>query len=326
MVLLCASLACGSSKDDDPDPNPNPNPDPSFWLVGDEGTMIRIDSFGEASGYPLETDADLRAIVCHGERTAYVVGDAGTLVHSRDAGASWTAIDLELDVDWRALAVAEHTPEGAEALWLVGEHGAIVHTPDGGGTWLTVPGASVNFTGVATRAEGDAAIAVADDGTIWALQAEGATLLRTGDDSLRAVAMAAHNGLTVAVGDGGTMLRRRAGEEAWEAVELGTSRDLFAVQVAADASLTLAVGEAGIVVRVHAAPNEQVGRVEQVEHLGQDLALRAVHLGANLRAQAVGDAGTVLLSRDAGLSWSAESLTTRATLRGVDDFHLGGHL
>jgi len=34
----------------------------------------------------------------------------------------------------------------------------------------------------------------------------------------------------------------------------------------------------------------------------------------------------VLLSTDAGSSWSATSLPTSATLRGVDDFQLGGHL
>ena len=104
----------------------------------------------------------------------------------------------------------------------------------------------------------------------------------------------------------------------WTAIELPTGLDLHAVRVAADDSLTIAVGEAGVVVRM-------VG--EDIEVLDQQgPTLRGLHLGVDGRGQSVGDAGTVLSSSDAGLSWSASTVIDGPTLRGVDDFHLGGHL
>jgi photosystem II stability/assembly factor-like uncharacterized protein len=321
-LLLLAPLAC-KGKGDKND-GPDPDPDPSFWLVGDEGTMIRIDADGEASGYPLELDADLLAIACHGSATAWVAGEHGTVLSSRDAGESWDAITLDmldmLDMPdmptWRALAVAEHTPEGVEAVWLVGDAGAVAYTPDGGSSWIAVSGASSSFTGVATDPDGNTAIAVADDGSIWQLDEHGATAMYSGAVALRAVDRATHADVAVAVGDAGTMLRWAG--DAWTSIEIPSTHDLHAVRVAADDSLTVAVGEAGVVVRIES------GELELLEP--QPATLRALHLGADGRGQAVGDAGTVLFSSDVGVSWFDWSMTDTPTLRGVDDFHAGAHL
>jgi photosystem II stability/assembly factor-like uncharacterized protein len=314
VLLVLAPLACKKGKGSGPDPDPDP--DPSVWMVGDNGTMIRVDGDGEASGYPLELDADLLAIACHGTQTAWVAGEQGTVLHSRDAGESWDVVELDTVATWRALAVAEHTPEGVEALWLVGDAGAVAYTPDGGTSWIAVPGAGVNFTGVATEPDGNTAIAVADDGSIWQLDEAQALAVYTGAAALRGVDLAAHGAAAVAVGDDGTMLRSTG--EGWTAVELPTSLDLHGVRVAADDSLTIAVGEAGIVVRIEA------GDVELLEQSGPTL--RALHLGSEGRGQAVGDAGTALFSTDTGISWIERTMAGGATLRGVDDFHAGGHL
>jgi photosystem II stability/assembly factor-like uncharacterized protein len=313
LALLLVPLACksnGGDKDKDP------APDPGFWLVGDNGTMIRVDARGEASGYPLELDADLLAIACHGARTAWVAGEDGTVLHSRDAGERWDVIELDIAADWRALAVAEHTPEGAEALWLVGDAGAVAYTPDGGTSWITVPGANATFTGVATEPDGNTAIAVADDGSIWQLDEHAAIAIHSGGAALRSIDWATHADVAVAVGDDGTMLRAIAGD--WMPVELSIDHDLHAVQIAADGSLTVAVGEAGAIVRIEA------DEIEVFEQHGASL--HALHLGADGRGQAVGAAGVVLVSSDAGASWLDWTMNTAPTLRGVDDFHAGGHL
>lgn len=323
LALLLTPFACTSDgdKNDGPDSggDGDGDGDPSFWLVGDEGTMIRVDGEGDASGYPLDIDADLLAIACHGSRTAWVAGEAGTVLHSNDAGQSWSSITadvLNTSGSWRALAVAEHSPEGAESLWLVGDGGAIAHTPDGGASWIAVPGADVSFTGVATGPDGNTAIAVADDGSIWQIDEHSATSIHAGSVALRGVDLAEHADAAVAVGDDGTMLRFAG--DGWTPVELPTDRDLFAVRVAADDSRTVAVGEDGLVVRIVG------GDVELLDT--QDSTLRALHLGADGRGQSVGDAGTVLSSSDGGVSWIAWTLTDGATLRGVDDFHFSGHL
>jgi photosystem II stability/assembly factor-like uncharacterized protein len=317
-VLLLAPLACKKPKGGK---DPGPDPDPNVWMVGDNGTMIRVNSDGEASGYPLELDADLLAIACHGSQTAWVAGEQGTVLHTRDAGESWELAELhgvDTVTNWHALAVAEHTPEGAEAVWLVGDGGAIAYTPDGGTSWFAVPGADVDFTGVATDPDGNTAIAVADDGSIWQLDETQALVVHTGTVALRAVDLATHGAAAVAVGDEGTMVRSTG--EGWTPIELPSNLDLHAVRVAADGSLTLAVGEDGIVVRVEA------GDVELVELEQASPTLRALHLGSDGRGQAVGDAGTVLFSTDTGISWTDASVGGGAILRGVDDFHAGGHL
>lgn len=317
LPLMLASIACTNKGDTSPDPDPNPD----LWLVGDNGTMFGVTLDGEASGYPLEHDRALLAIACLGERTAWVVGAAGTVLRSRDAGDSWDPIDLDhrlgLDTDWTALATAEATPEGLEAVWIVGRDGAIAHTPDGGHSWVSVAGAASDFSGVATEPDGAQAIAVATNGTIWQLDTSGASLLHDATAPLYGLDLS-HAG-RVAVGAGGLMLRSDAGETNWTTVDLPTVRDLHAVRMSSEGDLTIAVGEAGVVVRV------EQGVAEAVELPDAEHGLYGLHLRHDGRGQAVGAAGTLLVTSDAGLSWDTLSLPTTATLRGVDDFH-GGHL
>lgn len=319
-VPFLLALGCTGKGDDDggPDPDPDPDPDPSFWLVGDQGTMLAVTAGGETSTYPLEHDEDLRAIACLGEHTAWVVGDAGTVLRSRDAGHSWDAIDLgTTSVDWVALAVAEASIEPLESLWLVGSDGAIAHTPDGGASWTFVEGVAVDFTGVATSTDGSDALAVADDGSIWQIDPAGASVVHHVDVPLHAVGMSTHGARATAVGADGIVLASRNGGATWTELERPTPRDLHAVRVSHDGQLSVAVGEGGVVVRVEA------GVAEATEWA--DVGLYGLHLRHDGAGQAVGANGTLLSTDDAGLTWERSSLPTAATLRGVDDFHVGGH-
>lgn len=322
VALLLMGFACTERGDDDGGPNPDPDPGPGAWLVGDQGTMFAIDVDGQASTYPLERDDDLRAIACLGEATAWVVGSGGTVLRSRDAGQRWddVAIDGMTSIEWTALAVAEASIEPLEVLWLVGGDGAIVRTADGGASWTTVAGTTVDFTGVATTLDGSDAIAVADDGSIWQIDATGATSVHHADGPLHAVALAVHGGQAIAVGADGRMLASEDAGASWLELDSTTDRDLHAVRVAHDGGLAVAVGEAGIVVRASAQT------VEAIEWPDAEFGLYALHLRHDGRGQAVGGNGVVLSTDDAGLTWTSLSLPTTATLRGVDDFHVGGHL
>lgn len=323
-------LACtGKGDPSDPDPEPDPDPDPSFWLVGDQGTMLAVTASGEASTYPLEHDEDLRAIACLGERTAWVVGSGGAVLRSRDAGQRWESIDLgpsragKLEVDWTALAVAEASLETLETVWLVGSDGAIAHTPDGGASWTFIAGPTVDFTGVATTLDGSDAVAVAVDGSIWQLDATGiATAVHHANAPLHAIGLAVHGGHATAVGADGLMLTSNDSGATWLELELPTTRDLHAVRVGHDGQLSVAVGEAGVVVRVEADLSE----VEVAEWPDAELGLYGLHMAHDGHGQAVGGNGTLLETFDFGLTWTSTVLPTTATLRGVDDFHVGGHL
>jgi photosystem II stability/assembly factor-like uncharacterized protein len=321
LAPLLLVLGCTEKGDDDGGKDPDPNP--SAWLVGDHGTMLAITTGGEPSTYPLEHDEDLRAIACLGEHTAWVVGDAGTILRSRDAGQHWDTITLDSmamamsEVDWAALAVAEASIEPLETLWLVGSDGAIAHTPDGGTSWTFVDGVTVDFTGVATTIDGSDAIAVADDGSIWQIDPSGASMVHQTDVPLYAVGMSTHDARATAVGADGIMLASSDGGATWLELDRPTARDLFAVRVGHDGLNSVAVGEAGVVVRLEA------GVAEATEWGG--IALYGLHLRHDGSGQAVGDNGTVLSTEDAGLTWESATLPSSATLRGVDDFHVGGH-
>jgi photosystem II stability/assembly factor-like uncharacterized protein len=320
VVPMVLALAC-TEDDSGPNPDPNPDPNPGAWLVGDAGTMFAITVDGEASTYPLEHDEDLRAIACLGESTAWVVGTSGTVLRSRDAGQHWDAVTIEgtTSIDWTALAVAEASIEPLEVLWVVGEGGAIAHTADGGSSWTLVEGAMVDFTGVATTIDGSDAIAVADDGSIWQIDSSGATAVHHADVPLHSVGLSVHGQIATAVGAEGRMLASDDGGATWLDVSLPTTRDLHAVRVSHDGQLSLAVGEAGVVVRV------EPDNVEVSEWTGPEIALYGLHLRHDGLGQAVGDAGTVLSTEDGGRTWTSATLPTMATLRGVDDFHVGGH-
>jgi photosystem II stability/assembly factor-like uncharacterized protein len=318
LFALLLALGCSGKGDDDGGPDPDPDPDPSLWLVGDHGTMLAVTAGGESSTYPLQHDEDLRAIACLGENTAWVVGDAGTVLRSRDAGQSWDAIDLgTTSVDWAALAVAEASSEPLESLWLVGSDGALAHTPDGGTTWIFVENVAVDFTGVATTIDGSDALAVADDGSIWQIDPDGASVVHQVDVPLYAVGMSTHGARATAVGADGIVLASSDGGATWLELDRPTTHDLYAVRIGHDGQLSVAVGAAGVVVRVEA------GVAEATEWA--DVGLYGLHLRHDGAGQAVGADGTLLSTADAGLTWQSSKLPTPATLRGVDDFHVGGH-
>lgn len=318
-VSVAAAVGCKQNKDDDNDPD---DPGPSFWLVGDQGTMLQFDGLGEPQTYPLEHDGDLLAIACHGANTAWTVGAGGTVLKTRDVGRTWQTVDVSTAADLRAVAIAEHTPEGIETVWIVGDDGVVLHSDDGGSSFTTHEAPGDSLTAVTTDADGEVAFATADDGTIWRLTTAAAEVVHDGGGRLWGVSMATHpddHDAIVAVGDDGAAWRSEDGLS-WSALELGTTRDLYAVRVSAGGELTLAVGEAGVVVQAEAAG------VLVDERLDAGVALRALHVGADGRGQAVGDAGVVLLTGDAGMTWTHVDGMTDATLRGVDDFHRGGHL
>ena len=320
MLASVFFLPLGCEKgEDDGGPNPDPDPNPGAWLVGDNGSMFAVTGDGEASTYPLERDEDLLAIACLGASTAWVVGDGGVVLRSRDVGQTWDDVAIEGmgGADWTALAIADASFEPIESLWLVGSDGAVAHTPDGGGSWSFVAAGQVDFTGVANTIDGSDAIAVADDGSIWQIDLSGATQVHRVDVPLFSIGLSVHGQVATAVGAQGTMLSSSDGGATWAMVELATKHDLHAVRVSHDGLLSLAVGEAGTVVRLE----DGTADVKDWTEAG----LYALHLRHDGLGQAVGDNGTVLSTEDAGLTWSSSALPTTATLRGVDDFHVGGH-
>lgn len=330
-TLLVSVPACNGDDDDDDGPSDPSGPSdpmdpmdpPSSWMVGEEGEMLRMNVEGEASTYPLDHAGDVAASTCHGEATAWVVGEAGAVLVSRDAGVTWTSVELGLPANahLRSVAAAEGRPEGSETLVVVGDDGVMLRSTDGGARFLPIAGPSLDWTAVATDELGLAAFVASTDGSVWRSEG-GEPLVRVfaGEgDALHDVAVSHDGAMVVAVGEGGMVLRSHDGGARFDALAAATALDLHAVHLSGDHRTIVAVGEAGVVVRMDA------DGTHVQETLGVDDALYDLHLRADGLGQAVGTRGTVLLTTDSGLRWDAVDTGRTADLHGVDDFHHAPH-
>jgi len=311
--------ACTSEDKDDNDPN---NPPPSSWLVGEQGEMLQLtasESSDEVSTYPLRHAGNLNAIACLGEATAWVAGDEGAVLLSRDAGAQWTTIEIDSKADLQAVAVSEGMPEGRETIWVAGHDGSVLRSEDGGTHWSVIDGPDVDWSSVATDLSGEIAYFSGLDGSVWR-SAGGAALepLHPADGlALYDLAMTHDGDTIVAVGEAGRVMI--GDTQGFLSAPPATDRDLHAVHLGANADTIIAVGEASVVVRVEAGET-------QVQELEGDHALFGLHLRADGIGQTVGEHGTVWLTEDGGFHWRSVSTGRTIDLLAVDDFHPGSHL
>jgi photosystem II stability/assembly factor-like uncharacterized protein len=316
IAAICLSLCLAACADDsDKDDEMNDRDPPSSWLVGDGGEMLRFTASGDVDTYPLDTDDDFRAIACVGHATAWVVGDAGTVLVSHDAGTTWQRVDAGTDADLYAVAAGE----GHGPVWAVGRGGVVVESRNGV-SWKQLDAPALDWTGVATDALAESTIASASDGSLWRIEDGALVPLRAGGHALDGVAMSPDGEHVAAVGAQGLVLMSHDGASSWQAVPVPTTRDLHAVRVSSAGDVVVAAGDAGVIVRVDAEG------ASAEEHLDPARSLRALHLRADGEGQAVGDAGAVLHSQDAGRSWEHVDVRSSRTLRGVDDFHFAPHL
>jgi photosystem II stability/assembly factor-like uncharacterized protein len=318
LTLVLASTGC-TKDEDDGDTSDDGNDDTgSYWYVGKDGVMFRVDPDGAApSTYALESDADLLAIACRGEDEAWVVGERGAILSTFDGGSSWATITAETDDDENLVAVAvDHD----RAVWIAGEAGSLLHSADAGESWSYLPSGDHAWTGLATDAHGDHALLTDSAGTVWSHDGETLTALFSASEPLDDVWMTPNGGVAVAVGERGTMVESRDGGASWTQLSVDTARDLKAVFVSGDGESIFAVGEAGVVVRI----DERGVAVDEL--LSPELNLRDLHMSADHAGHVVGDAGTALLSWDLGESWEPIELDTQAELTGLDQLHGEPHL
>jgi photosystem II stability/assembly factor-like uncharacterized protein len=310
---LLGPAACTDEDDDDTDSSGSGSDTGTAWLVGADGTMVRID--GEQSrGYPLDATVDLRAIACRGAEEAWAVGRDGTAWFTLDGGDQWAAASLPTDADLSAVAL-----DAAQGVWIAGEDGTVMRSPDGGGTWLDV-GGDAEWTGISTTAAGELALLSAADGTIWRHDGAAAQRVFSGTQRLAGVAIAPDGARAAAVGTAGTFVTSDDGGATFTGVAVDTARDLHAVWVAHEDEGVFAVGDAGVFVNVGPAGT----RVEEL--LAPELALRDVHLSADHAGHIVGDHGVVLATHDMGAHWTPVDAATTADLAGIDVLHGEPHL
>jgi len=316
-----ALVGCKSGDDDDDNTSSSNTSSPTTgnaWLVGDDGEMLRMAASGGVQPYPLAEDADLLAIACLGAEAAWVVGSAGTVLSTDDAGATWQRHELGIEGDLAAVAVAEGH-DGPPVVVIAGDDGIVLERR-GDGEFARLSAPDVDWTAVATDEHGERILLAGADGSLWrALDGAPQQVFASDGAVFYGLAATPDGDRAVAVGQGGLVVVSDDGGASWSPVAVSTVRDLFAARISSEGAEIVAVGDAGVVVTIDAAG---VGASEQLDPA---LALRGLHMHAAGYGHAVGDAGIVLYTTDVGRSWTAIETGTDATLRGVDDVHLHGH-
>jgi len=217
--------------------------------------------------------------------TAIVVGNAGTILRSKDFGFTWTTIQSGTSLNINGIT-NDGTNYSADIVYAVGDGGLILKSSDDGVTWTKqVSGTTVNLNSV-TFFNQEIGIAVGAGGTI----------LRTVNSGINWTKIKGDTGSTTNSYSPNNIL----------AEDHNSSRSNLSQGTA------VVVGNAGTILR-----STDFGLTWSSVSSGTGLSLRGLAFkGSSLTA--VGDNGIVLVSSDLGKSWLKETSRTTAQLRTVD--------
>lgn len=246
-------------------------------------------------------------------REGWAVGDAGTIMHTSDAGVTWRSQTSQTSSNLNSVWFAD-----ADTGWVVGNLGTVLKTTNRGATWTRVQlGIGENLTDVAFSSR-DSGCAVGSAGAVLRTINGGQTWQKgniTGL-TLRGVSLAG-GGLGWAVGDGGEIFGTSDGGLAWAKVQPAitglalrgvsqrTTTAAWAVGAQGSAPRTVDVGGAGF---------------WQYDNIGALNDLEDVHFPSDvLVGYAVGfnSSGLVLKSEDGGVSWTRQVSNTSRHLNDV---------
>ena len=210
------------------------------WAVGDNGTIFHSEEGGRPTSGGgrrestwLEQQSGvtehLRDVAVLDAETAWVVGDAGTVLATTDGGVTWRSQNSGTSDDLHSAAFID-----ADNGLAAGANGTILRTADGGASWSTVDSGtserllSVAYFGTKAMAVGESgAVAQSDDaGVSW--RAADVSYVLAGespgepvpvDETLRGVGLVSDQ-RGFAFGDGGLMLETRDGGASWQRLQL----------------------------------------------------------------------------------------------------------
>lgn len=142
---------------------------------------------------------------------AWIVGEFGLIVESRDFGANWKSLGRQEDVAWNDIAV------GGDAILTVGEFGRIGRSTDGGASWTEVDSpVKSSLMAVSLRADGTA-VAVGLEGAILLSRDQGASWRQVQSGTAEHLfSVSTRNGGWMAVGNQGIYLVADAQATDWK--------------------------------------------------------------------------------------------------------------
>lgn len=206
-----------------------------IWRTGDLGQSMTVTQS--------PTTATLQDIAAWSSGEAVAVGDAGTVLVTRDSGQSWTPVKVTLSAIANKLVRVRIFDDGSA--WAVGEMGAALRSTDRGATWKRMtPEEDEAWNDVFVR--GDRAWLVGEFGRINESK-DGArswtSIASPVKSSLMAIAFRDEQH-GVAVGVDGVVVTTSDGGDTWTAARPASPAHLF--DLAWDGRQWLAVGERGV--------------------------------------------------------------------------------
>jgi photosystem II stability/assembly factor-like uncharacterized protein len=245
-------------------------------------------------------------------RNGWAVGDAGTIVHTTDAGASWST-----QVSTTSFSLRGVWFTSAQVGYAAGYGGTVMQTQNGGVTWTRLTtGATANFNDVCF-ADSQHGWAVGANGIIARTTDAGQTWTKTFPTSnqLQSVSFSdTTNGW--AVGQGGVIVGTHDGGQSWYVVQPAvTAQTLYSVWRRSDKE-AWAGGAAGQNPVTVSTPDSLQW------NLGNFGALNTIHgiiLGSSLIGYAVGTngQGLILKTVDGATSWGPQIANSAQDLNDV---------
>jgi len=260
------------------------------WAVGANGVLLRTTDGGltwtllevtlsDGFGGERPLDSSLFDVAAVSATEAWVVGDFGVLLHTRN-GKNWSQVVISEEtyaddnLPDRIFNAVDFTDR--EHGWIAGEFGTLLRTVDGGETWI-----------------GER------------------TLMGSVEDVYLMDLAAIPDGSAVVGGIGGVVLRTSDGGASWATASADTSAGLFGS--ARRGSNAILVGDRGVIY-VTADGGETWSEPSRPRLFNW---LRGAAYGAGSLAFIVGENGMILRSEDGGASWEKSAGEEPPPLEGI---------
>ena len=308
------------------------------FVVGENGVILRTTNAGATwTSQTSGVSETLFAVSFAGRQNGCAVGEDGSAIATTD-GSTWTAASSVPTVkDLHGLDLVNRSgPEaptngpsvGNYDAFAVGDSGTIIHSTDQCSTWSSqVSGTTKNLSAVLDcRCASSDAWAVGDRGTILDTTNGGTTWgpQKSGTKAdLKAVVFIGNLKGWVA-GSGGVILHTTNGGTTWTKQKSNTGHNLEGIAFG-DSTHGYAVGDDEVIVTTS---NGGTTWAKQASHTTIDLDSTATTISAAdpfvtptgdyHDAIAVGGNGLILMTTDAGVTWTNVSAGTKVGLEGAD--------
>lgn len=307
------------------------------WIVGDDGTFLHSNDAGSTwkpqSGITPTTEM-LTSISMHADGRGHVVGLKGSAYSTQDGGKRWASINTVITDPKAGVLQALSVSQAAGRSWAVGVDGGIERYKEGEGT------VSVHPLSQALTLRGVSAVGAEQRERVWAVGDDGImlrsddggeswqSLPRQTDSTLRGVRFDPDGRRGWVVGDDGTLLATADGGATWVR-QAGSDAVFGDVLFTGNGKQGWATGPYGLLLqttdggaswqpRVLTTQNSSIRPASYALVGRQTGSVRALAGTPDGRkVWAVGDAGTVFYTHDAGLHWVLAGNSTSADLHKV---------